>query len=49
MQDNTSLDVAKEFTLSFLRSVDIVMGSSEGWKDIFNKTLRYETASTYIR
>lgn len=38
-----------DFTESFLQSVDIIVLACEGWKNIFNSSLRYDTVTNYLR
>lgn len=38
-----------EFAESFLQSVDIVVAACEGWQNIFDKAVRYQTMSSYLR
>jgi len=49
--DNESNDEdgARQFTKIFLRSVDILLGSTTGWRDISDLTVRYNTSAIYIR
>jgi hypothetical protein len=48
-EENTDIEEARNFTETFLKSMDIAFRSVDGWRDIINKTLRYETADTYLR
>jgi hypothetical protein len=44
--DNVAQTV--DFVQSLLQSLDTLVGACVGWQDIFNTTLRYRTATTYL-
>jgi hypothetical protein len=49
IESEESKEEARQFTETILQSIDILLGSAEGWRNISNLNHRYGAAATYIR
>jgi hypothetical protein len=49
IESEESKEEARQFTETILQSIDILLGSTEGWRNISNPMHRYGAAATYIR
>jgi GMP synthase-like glutamine amidotransferase len=50
--DNSAADNVEqtvEFVDALLQSLDTLVGACDGWQDIFNASVRYQTATAYLK